>query len=76
MVKKIYPKYFQWTYKKWSFWIIAILWGIWSSWGEWSKFSIGEAFGIFIFTFIMSGLIHLLAYYLAISTCNKLGHLN
>ena len=65
MTEHNFPNFFKWTYTKWYFWFIVILYSIWSGYESLVNGSIGEIIGVLIATIIISSVIFLLCYMIA-----------
>jgi len=64
MTKDNFPNFFKWTYTKWYFWVIVIIWSIWSGYESIINKYIGEYIGNLIACIIILSVIFLLSYIL------------
>ena len=76
MTKDNFPSFIDWTYKKWYFWVLVILWTVWSTFGSLDEVSyLFELIGVVIFVFIFLSAIFFISYLISKNNCKKLGHI-
>ncbi len=73
--KNKFPNFFEWTYTKWYFWVIAILWSLWSGLEDIILGRVAEFIGTLIASIALLSLLFLIAWLLSRNTCKKLGHI-
>lgn len=70
--EEAFPKFFNWLFRQWSFWVIFVLWEILSIWGEFKDHSIIEHLGILLGNYIVVILVYLGIYFICKSTFKKI----
>lgn len=75
MTEDNFPGFFKWTYTKWYFWVIVVLWSVWSGYESLVNKYIAEFIGTIIFVIIFLSIFFFIAYLISKRNCKKLGHL-
>ena len=75
MTKDNFPSFFEWTYKRWYFWVLVILYSWWSGYEALVNVHIGIFIGVVVFAILLLSLFFLFAYLLARHNCKKLKHI-
>jgi len=73
--KHNFPSFIDYTYTKWYFWVLVILYSVWSGYESLVNVYIGEFIGTLIAVIFIASLFFLLSYFLTRNTCKKLGRI-
>ncbi len=76
MIKKqTFPRFVDWVYNKWYFWLLVVLYSLWAGAEEIVNGHIMEFIGILVASIFILSILFLFGYLSARSTCKKLGHI-
>ncbi len=74
-MEKHFPNFFEWTYTKWYFWVIVILWSFWSGYESILIKDLPLFIGNVIFVIIFLSLLFFFIYLISKKNCKKLKHI-